>query len=174
MLLKNLGYQIELFRSTMHQDAHEFLNYILNAIAENVMEQQRKLEKQLREQQEQQYDTSVKSKSTTQNSIEENGTSGNEMLSKIKVKSCERNYFNIYIYMYTYIVYIVADESSLKGSETTSSTNTTNATWVHQLFEGTLTNETKCLTCETVNFFYRFVIIFYFQHCYHYQYPIHY
>ncbi|CAG8592846.1 1418_t:CDS:10 [Diversispora eburnea] len=105
----------ELFRSTQHQDAHEFLNYVLNAIAENVMEQQKKLEKQLREQ-EQQCDISVKS--PTQSNGEENGNS--------------------------------ADENSLKGSETTSSTNTTNTTWVHQLFEGTLTNETKCLTCETV------------------------
>jgi ubiquitin carboxyl-terminal hydrolase 12/46 len=32
------------------------------------------------------------------------------------------------------------------------------ASWVHELFEGELTNETKCLTCETVqpplSFFY--------------------
>ncbi|CAJ0856483.1 9042_t:CDS:10 [Entrophospora sp. SA101] len=28
--------------------------------------------------------------------------------------------------------------------------NDSNKTWVHKLFEGTLTNETKCLTCETV------------------------
>lgn len=24
-------------------------------------------------------------------------------------------------------------------------------TWVHRLFEGVLTNETRCLTCETVS-----------------------
>lgn len=24
-------------------------------------------------------------------------------------------------------------------------------TWVHEVFEGTLTNETKCLCCETVS-----------------------
>ena len=59
----------ELFRSTMHQDAHEFLNYLLNAIAEEV----------------------------------------------------ER-----------------------------ATTTKSGKTWVHELFEGVLTSETKCLTCETV------------------------
>ncbi|KAH8914048.1 cysteine proteinase, partial [Atractiella rhizophila] len=53
----------ELFRSTMHQDAHEFLNYLLNTVAEEVEKHE---------------------------------------------------------------------------------------TWVHSLFEGVLTNETRCLTCETV------------------------
>lgn len=24
-------------------------------------------------------------------------------------------------------------------------------TWVHEIFQGTLTNETRCLTCETVS-----------------------
>ena len=28
--------------------------------------------------------------------------------------------------------------------------NTTGGTFVHEVFEGTLTNETKCLCCETV------------------------
>ncbi len=26
----------------------------------------------------------------------------------------------------------------------------TGSTWIHELFQGTLTNETKCLSCETV------------------------
>ncbi|RIA88958.1 hypothetical protein C1645_825518 [Glomus cerebriforme] len=110
----------ELFRSTMHQDAHEFLNYILNAVAENVMEQQRKIEELERQrEQEQRCDISEKSKSSV------NGTSINE--------SEESG--------------VSADGSSFKGSEITPSLKTT---WVHKLFEGTLTNETKCLTCETI------------------------
>ena len=32
----------ELFRSTMHQDAHEFLNYLLNQIVEEMDEQRKK------------------------------------------------------------------------------------------------------------------------------------
>jgi ubiquitin carboxyl-terminal hydrolase 9/13 len=31
----------ELFRSTMHQDAHEFLNYLLNKIVEEIEEEKR-------------------------------------------------------------------------------------------------------------------------------------
>ncbi|KAI8884559.1 cysteine proteinase [Backusella circina FSU 941] len=64
----------ELFRSSMHQDAHEFLNYLLNTIAEDVQKYQ------------------------------------NEHPKK----------------------------------------NDTSQTWVNQLFEGIFSNETKCLSCETV------------------------
>lgn len=34
---------IELFRSSMHQDAHEFLNYTLNTIAEDVQKYQKRM-----------------------------------------------------------------------------------------------------------------------------------
>lgn len=68
----------ELFRSTMHQDAHEFLGYLLNAIAEDV-ERRARLD----------------------------GASG-------------------------------------------AAARPVPLTWVHRLFEGVLTNETRCLTCETV------------------------
>lgn len=33
---------VELFRSSMHQDAHEFLNYVLNTIADDVTKYQKK------------------------------------------------------------------------------------------------------------------------------------
>ena len=29
----------------------------------------------------------------------------------------------------------------------------TDPTWVHEIFQGTLTNETRCLNCETVSSF---------------------
>lgn len=31
-----------------------------------------------------------------------------------------------------------------------SNTPPPSSTWVHEIFQGTLTNETRCLTCETV------------------------
>ncbi|CAG8563245.1 1203_t:CDS:10 [Ambispora leptoticha] len=100
----------ELFRSTMHQDAHEFLNYVLNAIAENVLEQQKKME----EAEKQQTEMSDKSKLHADPNEE-------------------------------------AEASSMGGSVRTLSNSSNSATtWVHQLFEGITTNETKCLTCETV------------------------
>ncbi|KAH9816141.1 ubiquitin carboxyl-terminal hydrolase 12 [Melampsora americana] len=80
----------ELFRSTMHQDAHEFLNYLVNSVAEDVMVEQERLRK-----------------------AEENSPLSEPPLSSFRFAEPGR-------------------------------------TWVHELFEGVLTNETKCLTCETV------------------------
>ncbi|KAI8091142.1 putative ubiquitin specific protease 12 [Gilbertella persicaria] len=74
----------ELFRSSMHQDAHEFLNYILNTIAEDVQKYQQKQ----------------------------------------------------------------ADDASIHSNS--SQVTHPKTTWVHQLFEGVFSNETKCLSCETV------------------------
>ncbi|TFK56352.1 cysteine proteinase, partial [Heliocybe sulcata] len=71
----------ELFRSTMHQDAHEFLNYLLNKIVEEM-----------------------------ENDRRANGTNTNGH---------------------------VEDRDA--------------QTLVHRLFEGQLTSETRCLTCETVS-----------------------
>jgi ubiquitin carboxyl-terminal hydrolase 9/13 len=82
----------ELFRSTMHQDAHEFSNYLLNKIVEE-MEQE-----------------------------------------------CDRK---------------ASDLSSSKGTNShaasTSTRSTQATTLVHRLFEGVLTSETRCMTCETVS-----------------------
>ncbi|KAG9303595.1 hypothetical protein G9A89_018491 [Geosiphon pyriformis] len=106
----------ELFRSTMHQDAHEFLNYILNDIAENVLEQKRRME----EAEIQQAELNEKQKDSF------NGANSQE---REKRSSTDKN--------------------SVKTSSTSTS-NSPKMTWVHQLFQGFYTNETKCLTCETV------------------------
>ncbi|KAI8070377.1 hypothetical protein BC940DRAFT_295952 [Gongronella butleri] len=84
----------ELFRSSMHQDAHEFLNYVLNTIADDVETYQKK------------QSQSVATDSTT--------------------------------------------ASSTTDSDSSSAASSSHSTWVHQLFEGVFSNETKCLTCETV------------------------
>lgn len=36
-------------------------------------------------------------------------------------------------------------------TETELENKTTEPTWVHDIFQGTLTNETRCLNCETVS-----------------------
>ncbi|KAF9041166.1 hypothetical protein BDP27DRAFT_1244526 [Rhodocollybia butyracea] len=74
----------ELFRSSMHQDAHEFFNYLLNKIVEEIEEDRK------------------------------NGSASAE--------DCDVN----------------------SGASPES-------TLVQKLFEGTLTSETRCLTCETVS-----------------------
>ncbi|KAK9455548.1 hypothetical protein V1511DRAFT_498072 [Dipodascopsis uninucleata] len=83
-LIEVLKSRNELFRSTMHQDAHEFLNFLLNEVIDNV----------------------------------ENHSKAQR-------------------------------ERMLPDSDSGIS-SVGNTRWVHELFEGLLTNETKCLTCETV------------------------
>ena len=100
--LEVLRKENEMFRTSMHQDAHEFLNLLLNEVVANVEANSRKLEA---------------GKAT-------NGS---------------------------------ADHTGFEKALATAMPNTTgtrtpsNTGWVHELFEGTLTSETKCLTCENVS-----------------------
>ncbi|MQL72574.1 hypothetical protein Taro_004939 [Colocasia esculenta] len=88
----------ELFRSYMHQDAHEFLNFLLNELVD-ILEKESKAAK-----------TSPEVSSSSSSEKTANGPS-NPVANGVK-------------------------EPLL--------------TWVHKIFQGTLTNETRCLRCETV------------------------
>ncbi len=92
----------EMFRSSMHQDAHEFLNYLLNEIMENI---------------------EASSKEQVMNGSAVNGSLASSVASVMG--------------------------STMDNQLTKSSSPATS--WVHDLFEGTLTSETKCLTCETAS-----------------------
>ena len=96
--LEVLRRENEMFRSAMHQDAHEFLNLLLNEVVANVEVHSKKLE-------------------------EEKGMNGH----------VEKTGF----------------EQALSSAMPKATSSTTD--WVHKLFEGTLTSETKCLTCENVS-----------------------
>ncbi|KAJ5374699.1 Peptidase C19 ubiquitin carboxyl-terminal hydrolase 2 [Penicillium concentricum] len=88
----------EMFRTAMHQDAHEFLNLLLNEVVANV-------------------ETEATKQAFTEKALPPTES---------------------------------ADSLGMVPSSTGSkSPNTTR--WVHELFEGTLTSETKCLTCEKVS-----------------------
>jgi ubiquitin carboxyl-terminal hydrolase 12/46 len=89
--------QNELFRSYMHQDAHEFLNFLLNELVD-ILEKEASANKRL-------------SGSLTQPEKKMNG--------------------------------------SINGL-TNGSQQPPVLTWVHKIFQGTLTNETRCLRCETI------------------------
>ncbi|OZJ05076.1 hypothetical protein BZG36_02084 [Bifiguratus adelaidae] len=90
----------ELFRSNMHQDAHEFLNFVLNAIAEDVEAYEKR--------------------------CTDAAAAMEEKLSKTTLSE-------------------LADPGEARpGAKQAPST------WVHRLFEGVFSNETKCLTCETI------------------------
>lgn len=87
----------EMFRTAMHQDAHEFLNLLLNEVVSNV-------------------EAEATKESFTEKSLPPTDS---------------------------------ADSLGMTSSSGSKSPNTTR--WVHELFEGTLTSETKCLTCEKVS-----------------------
>ena len=96
--LEVLKRENEMFRTAMHQDAHEFLNLLLNEVVANVEVHSKKLE----------------------------GEKGVEM-------SQEKSGF----------------EKALASAMPKVAPGNTG--WVHEIFEGTLTSETKCLTCETIS-----------------------
>lgn len=88
----------EMFRTPMHQDAHEFLNLLLNEVVSNVEAE------------------------ATKQTFAEKSLPPTESADSLGM---------------------------LTTSTGSKSPNTTR--WVHELFEGTLTSETKCLTCEKVS-----------------------
>ena len=92
----------EMFRSSMHQDAHEFLNLLLNEVISSV------------------EDNAKKSEAAKSMNGAADPTAFEEALAAAvpQIKAVQR------------------------GNDTG---------WVHDLFEGTLTSETKCLTCENVS-----------------------
>ncbi|ANB15567.1 Ubp13p [Sugiyamaella lignohabitans] len=100
-LIEVLKRENELFRSSMHQDAHEFFNFLLNEVIESVDR------------------VAPKVAAAEANGIVTNGN-GN---------------------------------GTNKGHSVSSQSSAISSTsrWVHELFEGLLTSETKCLTCETVS-----------------------
>lgn len=97
----------EMFRSAMHQDAHEFLNLLLNTVLESVETQDRKLIAQQKA---------------------EAASSESEDADIAKTESGTVSF------------------PSVLPVPTASPTK-----WLSELFEGTLTSETRCLTCENVS-----------------------
>ncbi|KAG9238667.1 putative ubiquitin carboxyl-terminal hydrolase creB [Amylocarpus encephaloides] len=98
----------EMFRTSMHQDAHEFYGLVLNAIISNV---------------------------------EANA----QRLKELDSMAPPRNDESLAPSM----------NSAVKSAATTmdlhSGTRSPGTGWVHDIFEGVLTSETKCLTCETAS-----------------------
>ncbi|KAJ1657147.1 hypothetical protein IWQ61_003404 [Dispira simplex] len=119
--IQKLRKENEIYRSTMHQDAHEFLNYILNAIMEDVTKIQSRL---------------LARRGSVNSVTSENGHSDPiPTLSSGRGSTTDSNPSSV---------------PSTSGGSGPPPTNPVKM-WVHTLFEGELTNETKCLTCETVS-----------------------
>ena len=110
--LEVLRRENEMFRSQMHQDAHEFLNLLLNTVVENVDAYAKRIEAEKVE------------KDASQPT--ENGDITTSESPTVSFPS-----------------FLPPPLNGVGASSTTR--------WVHELFEGTLTSETRCLTCENVS-----------------------
>ncbi|KAK6791917.1 hypothetical protein RDI58_010998 [Solanum bulbocastanum] len=95
--VQRLKKQNEIFRSYMHQDAHEFLNYLLNELVD-ILEKEASAAKS-----DQETSSPTEKIANGPTSVHANGVKKEPLV-----------------------------------------------TWVHKNFQGILTNETKCLRCETV------------------------
>lgn len=95
--LEILRRENEMFRSAMHQDAHEFLNLLLNQVVDNV-----------------------------------------EMFAKQHPEFVEMAQANGH----------APEDGTVMKAEPKAALDTH---WVHDLFEGLLTSETRCLTCENTS-----------------------
>lgn len=95
----------EMFRTSMHQDAHEFYGLVLNAVISNVEANAQRMK--------------------------EIGPPKNEHTLEQSMKAA---------------VHSAASAMGLAAGQRSPGTG-----WVHEIFEGVLTSETKCLTCETAS-----------------------
>lgn len=122
--VQRLKKENELFDNYMQQDAHEFLNFLLNTVADLLVDEALEREREREREREQDPARSGK-KPALSTSSSSNQPISNGSLNGLSV-----------------------------GSTSTSVNGTTRKpapTWVHEIFQGTLTNETRCLTCETVS-----------------------
>jgi ubiquitin carboxyl-terminal hydrolase 9/13 len=95
----------EMFRTAMHQDAHEFYGLVLNAVISNV---------------------------------EANAQRMKELAPPTNELSLEHSMK-------------LAVHSAASAMGLGAGTRSPGTGWVHEIFEGVLTSETKCLTCETAS-----------------------
>lgn len=146
--VQRLRKENELFRGYMHQDAHEFLNYLLNNVAE-ILQKEQKEQKKLKEQKEaEEHHTGDSSEDRSQDgdmatdysmnnnngvNYNNNNNTNSNHVNGIKLKKKKKHK--------------TTDPAVVQVK---SYPNTEGGTFVHDIFEGTLTNETKCLSCESI------------------------
>lgn len=119
----------EEFDNYMQQDAHEFLNFLINHINEIIL-----AERNANKNGSAAGTAAIKSNSTTSTSTTASNSSTNGTCSQ---STGSINGIGI----------------GITDASTPTQTNSANTepTWVHEIFQGTLTSETRCLNCETVS-----------------------
>ncbi|KAF9351655.1 hypothetical protein BGX34_000430 [Mortierella sp. NVP85] len=149
----------ELFRSSMHQDAHEFLMFILSTISEDIEADVKKYQKELE-------DNTPKliangTHSTSSNHSVANGSIGAHSSDEVSMTLAGGDEVRIKVngtdvntaltsggstHANSHGGESIGDRSSIQSDNTAPKPK--EKVWVQKLFEGQLTNEIKCLTCE--------------------------
>lgn len=141
--LEQLYEDNELFRGNIQQDAHEFLNFLLNNVAETL-----------------QADAAAQAANPTPTTSGRSSRAASRAASRSgspiphKAVDATNTMASVVGLISGHAPDILASPGLRAGINGTSVTPNTKAgdirTVIHDIFEGTLTNETKCLTCETV------------------------
>eukprot|EP01006_Ploeotia_vitrea_P011979 TRINITY_DN3185_c0_g1_i1.p1 TRINITY_DN3185_c0_g1~~TRINITY_DN3185_c0_g1_i1.p1 ORF type:complete len:448 (+),score=32.18 TRINITY_DN3185_c0_g1_i1:65-1408(+) len=139
----------EVFRTWQHQDAHEFFNYLLNTI-DDLLQKEMQQEEKEREKQRQPPNT-ARNPPTKTEAVEDNtnapasarGSNTKELAGEVAASSS------------TGALPTATGSTELNTNAPSSSSpnqneNQKRKSFVHDLFEGILSSETRCLTCETV------------------------
>lgn len=119
----------EEFDNYMQQDAHEFLNFLINHINEIILAERNANKNGATSGTAATKSSSTTSTSTTVSNSSTNGTCSNS----------------------TGSINGIGIGISDATTPTQSNAASTEPTWVHEIFQGTLTSETRCLNCETVS-----------------------
>ncbi|KAF9991002.1 hypothetical protein BGZ75_007185 [Mortierella antarctica] len=151
----------ELFRSSMHQDAHEFLMFIISTISEDIEADMKKGQKELEDTMSKMMpngagNSVASSSSVTNGSIGAHSKGSTEEVAmtlsggdevRIKVNGADINaYSTSGESSHGHGGESIGDRSSIQSESTIPKPK--EKMWVQKLFEGQLTNEIKCLTCE--------------------------
>lgn len=145
--------QIDAFDNLFQQDAHEFLNYLLNTCADLLKAEMKELYeiRKLQELNENNSTVNAKVNSKT-HKVLNNGANPSLNANNTKKRNSSTNGSNRSISSQNSVnsrhqadledlnkIYL-SNQDDLMDHETT---------WIHELFQGILVNETKCLNCET-------------------------
>lgn len=144
------------FDNFSQQDAHEFLNYLLNTCADLLTAEMKELKELQRIDEQNRNDSNVrlnikayrslqKSLGSNQQSVNTKDGANYKNSANGPKRNSSQNGSNRSI----------SSQNSSTSKATTdqqsgnNNKNESELTWIHELFQGTLVNETKCLNCET-------------------------
>jgi len=140
------------FDNLSQQDAHEFLNYLLNTCADLLKAEMKELKELQRLEEQNRSETNIRLNTKSHRSLHKTLThpsNQNQANGKANTPNSKRtnsaNGSNRSI-----------SSQNSSNSKSTDHQNSNNSnvkeeelTWIHELFQGILVNETKCLNCET-------------------------